>query len=330
MSGPRAVGAAALTVATLLPACGGHGPTPTPPPSPPTPVRLTFDGHPKGQPAIAPDGRRIAYVADRGDGWQVRVLDPATGDDRAVTAVQGPVGGPVWAPDGTLIHFYGAADDTWRRFAVAADSPGAEPALRALHDGGLRAVFRPRPEPDDGPRLLLDGVMEPGEDHDLFLLGPGPGDLRRLAPHPGYDSDGRWSPDGRSVVFHSDRDRDRLRLRVYRVEVDGGDVRPLTPDDDAVYAYPAWSPSGLCVAHTVESDGDRDLAVVGADGTGGVRVAPRPGFDGDPVFTADGTALVAVTDRWGPLELMRVPLPTELRSRCRGSSPRDLHTAGAP
>lgn len=179
--------------------------------------------------------------------------------------------------------------------------------------------------------MLLDGVATPGEDHDLFVLDPADGALRRLAPDPGYDSDARWAPDGSSVVFHSDRGRDRHRLRVWRVDLDGGGLRPLTPDDDAVYAYPTWSPSGRCIALTVEQRGDRDLQIMAPDGGDPVRVESRPGFDGEPEFTADGRGLIFATDRWGGRELARMSLPPTLQARCADhpdeGPPRDLHTA---
>lgn len=298
--------------------------------SPSAATRLTFDGAPKGQPALSPDGMSLAYVADGGDGWQVQLLDLESGDHRARTRVPGPVGGPAWSGDGSTLHFYAAYGDTWRRFSVPAEGPAPESRLTPLPDGGLRAAFRPRLEPGPGGRVLLDGVRTPGEDHDLFVLDPARGALRRLAPDPGYDSDARWAPDGSSVVFHSDRGRGRHRLRVWRVDADGGGLRPLTPDDDAIYAYPAWSPSGRCIALTVERRGDRDLQIMDPDGGDPVPVEGRPGFDGDPEFTADGRGLIFATDRWGGVELARVALPPTLQARCAHrpgeGPPRDLHT----
>jgi dipeptidyl aminopeptidase/acylaminoacyl peptidase len=62
---------------------------------------------------------------------------------------------------------------------------------------------------------------------------------RRLTDGPKKDSAPRWSPDGRSIAFLSDRERDKSQL--YVMPAAGGAARRIT--DRPLGAYPAsWSP----------------------------------------------------------------------------------------
>jgi len=52
-------------------------------------------------PRISPDGQSIAYVANAGEGWQLRIRDIESGDERVVPAPEGAlVSHPAWGEDG--------------------------------------------------------------------------------------------------------------------------------------------------------------------------------------------------------------------------------------
>ncbi len=61
-----------------------------------------------------------------------------------------------------------------------------------------------------------------------------------------------WSPDGERVLFFSDRrSPERVRERLYIMQADGTDERPLQPGlmaTGAVVAAPVWSPDGNMIA----------------------------------------------------------------------------------
>ena len=87
----------------------------------------------------------------------------------------------------------------------------------------------------DGRTILFDLLG------DLYSLPAGGGEARRLTSGPAYDWAPRTSPDGRTVVFLSDRaGNDDLWL----MNPDGSDPRPLTSDKEARLSSPAWTPDG--------------------------------------------------------------------------------------
>jgi dipeptidyl aminopeptidase/acylaminoacyl peptidase len=94
-----------------------------------TPRQLTSGDWDCVQPAVAPDGGRLAFVSDRSDdrfdmpAADIWVLELSHGEPRRVTAEDGAYGTPSWSPDGRRLAFVGHtlgepygptnADDLW-------------------------------------------------------------------------------------------------------------------------------------------------------------------------------------------------------------------------
>lgn len=83
---------------------------------------------------------------------------------------------------------------------------------------------------------------------DLWMVPVAGGVPLQLTTAPGSDSEPRWSPDGQSIAFVSDRGGS---AQVWLLPVSGGEARPLTklPID---VAGPIWSPKGDRIAFAAE------------------------------------------------------------------------------
>jgi Tol biopolymer transport system component len=185
-------------------------------------------------PAWSPDGRRIAFVSNRDGNHDIFVVDADGGGLRNLTRSRrnhrslqwwGP-DGPQWSPDGRTIAFRSDRDGNDEIYVVNAD--GTE--LRRLthnskSDGG--PLWSP-----DGRRILFWRSNNPpgyGIRGDVWVMnadGSGERNLTRNAAHPfATDSSPAWSPDGRKILFVSDRDGNG---EVYVMNADGSRVRKLT------------------------------------------------------------------------------------------------------
>ncbi|HXG45888.1 MAG TPA: amidohydrolase family protein [Gemmatimonadales bacterium] len=87
----------------------------------------------------------------------------------------------------------------------------------------------------DGTRLVFELMG------DLYLLPLAGGEARPLTSGPAFDSQPRWSPDGRRIVFLSDRDGSE---NVWTMDADGTRLKQVSQGDKELYASPEWTPDG--------------------------------------------------------------------------------------
>ncbi|MCK5351948.1 PD40 domain-containing protein [bacterium] len=80
----------------------------------------------------------------------------------------------------------------------------------------------------------------------LFRLPVEGGEAQQLTFGPYFDSDPAISPDGKQVVFSSDRDV-KSNGNIFLLELASGDIRQLTREKWA--ARPVWSPDGESIAY---------------------------------------------------------------------------------
>jgi TolB protein len=158
--------------------------------------QLTFGGQ-NAEGYFGPDGTEIVYQRmDEADGVpcdQEYLLDFATGRSRRVSNGQGRV---------TCGYLY----DDGRRVLYA-----------STHLAGPAC-----PPPVDRSKGYVWPMFESYDIVSHALDGSG---FERLTATPGYDAEATLSPDGRTIVFTSERDGD---LEIYTMDVHGGSVKRLT------------------------------------------------------------------------------------------------------
>src|SRR6266511_3695433 len=76
---------------------------------------------------------------------------------------------------------------------------------------------------------------------DLYTLPVGGGTATRITSGPGFDSQPRWSPDGKRIVFLSDRGGAE---NVWLCDPDGSHPKALTKGATNLYASPDWTLDG--------------------------------------------------------------------------------------
>ncbi len=86
---------------------------------------------------------------------------------------------------------------------------------------------------------IWDGV-EARTDRNIFVINSDGENLQQLTSSASYDDFPDWSPDGKQIVFSSDRDGD---YEIFLMTSSGSHVRQLTNNDSGDY-FPHWSPDG--------------------------------------------------------------------------------------
>lgn len=117
-----------------------------------------------------------------------------------------------------------------------------------------------------------------------------------------------WSPDGSRIAFSSGQGEPRGYNKLWVVDADGGDVRPLVyhPQFDSSRVQsgenPSWSPDGTKVAFDTCTDcelGGSNHEIFIADLITGTidTLTSYKGFDGFPTWSPDGERVAFVSDR---------------------------------
>ena len=90
----------------------------------------------------------------------------------------------------------------------------------------------------DGQTLVFDLLG------DLYVLPIEGGKAKALTRGMAFDTQPRFSPDGRHIVFVSDRDGSE---NVWLMKTDGSGAAPLTYGKDTVFISPEWTPDGNAI-----------------------------------------------------------------------------------
>jgi TolB protein len=112
-----------------------------------------------------------------------------------------------------------------------------------------------------------------------------------LAAHPALDYNPVFSPDGRWVVFCSER---RGNPDLYALDLTSTGPPKLLTDSDAMEDAPAFSPDGKQLAFVSNREGNADIFVMpfrpdGPDASGeAVNLTRHQGGDFNPAFSPDG------------------------------------------
>jgi Tol biopolymer transport system component len=87
----------------------------------------------------------------------------------------------------------------------------------------------------DGAQLVFELMG------DIYTLPIAGGEATRITSGPAFDSQPRWSPDGKRIVFLSDRDGSE---NVWTMNPDGTAAKQVSKGDKELYASPVWTPDG--------------------------------------------------------------------------------------
>ncbi len=228
--------------------------------------RLTQADGSAFRPLLSPDGSKLVYGSRHQQQTGLRIRDLATGEDRWLTYpvehdeqesrfTRDLLPGYAFSPDGASLYF--ARDGGITRLDMASGDTTEIPFSVAV-DQGL------------GPRLYFP-----------YRLGMGPVKARLIRdPAP--------APEGERVAFTA-------FARVYvQDQARDAEPRPLTPESQQAF-HPAWSPDGRWLAYVTWSSEGGHIWRQRANGRGAPQQLTQvPGYYADPVFTPDGSRLVAL------------------------------------
>jgi dipeptidyl aminopeptidase/acylaminoacyl peptidase len=268
------------------------------------PVRLTTSKDAETRPRFSPDGRYLAFLAEReGKHTQVYLMDRRGGEAVKLTDYPASVSDLAWSPDGTRLALVVSDVDPDDPDPTADEEDEDEPPKPIVI---TRRQFK-----RDG-----EGYLREVRSH-LYVFDVARKTSLQLTSGPYDDSAPAWSPDGRHLAFVSNRTPDpdsNQNTDVFVVPATGGGVRALVDLPSADEA-PVFSPDGATVAFLAGGDpkdlwyGPNHVAVVPfAGGPARSLTASLDRGVSRPRFAPDGQSIVFQLEDGGHAHLARVPL----------------------
>jgi len=205
--------------------------------------QLIYEGLRSGEGYFSADGSRMVFQSEREPGnpfYQIYLMDLETGDTNRISPGTGKTTCAWIHPSGERVLFASTHEDP------DTIKKGEEELAKRASGQGSRYSWS------------FD------EHYDIYESDTTGRILRKLTDTLGYDAEGSWSPDGRSIVFASNR-------HAYKEGALTEEARSVFERDPSVFM---------------------DLYIMDADGGSVRRLTDNLGYDGGPFFSADGGRIV--------------------------------------
>ena len=245
-------------------------------------IETLTTGGPEGSvaydPALSPDGGTLAFVRGAGSSGLFTTAIASAGASEPQPAgrdLEGWEWCPAWTANGEELIFAAAGNvlqrGLWR---VSPSRPDPPRQLESLGPNASCASVFP-----DGHRLVFTQMSV---DFNIWRVEISPNENptdggRRFLSSTLYDAFPHYSPDGRHIVFESDRSGTK---GIWVANADGSNARAVFMDEARPAGAPAWSPDGRRIVFDAMTEGQAEVYVVNAAGGPPLRLTRDPGFDG--------------------------------------------------
>jgi dipeptidyl aminopeptidase/acylaminoacyl peptidase len=272
--------------------------------------QFTYGKQADTHPRWTPDGRTIAFLSNRQNEEQAQIfLIPIDGGEaRPLTDLKGNFAGFEWSPDGTKLVCQFRKKDA---DALEREKDDQKKKLGISYRHITRTNYK-----FDGAGYL------PQENWHIWVIDAATGEARQLTDGEFHETEPRWSPDGRHILFSSNRhpnyDIELDETELYLIPTEGGEMERLVTRPGRKFGA-SFSPDGRHVAFLGRAQPGRwyqnaNLYIAALDGSGARQAGEALDLHlvgattGDivseyapigPVWSADGQRVFCLVTRHG-------------------------------
>ena len=208
------------------------------------------------------DGQKTVWVMNADGTNAKKILDRASE--------------PTWSPDGTKIAYY-----HWTDGIFVANADGSNP-LKVVGDTLVGYLDWSH----DG-RLIAFAARPGGQGNIAVNVVPPDGSALKDSNARRYISVGNspaWSPD--DTMFAIDSCDTANHCGIFKVTSGGGGAIIAVVTDGG--GAPVWSPDGKKIVYQADIDGQKQLVIIGPDGSGKTQLTQGPSMHVDAGWSSDG------------------------------------------
>ena len=253
-------------------------------------------------PAFSPDDSVVAFVRSINETAELFVVPSGGGVPRQLTFDNRRIDSVVWTPNG-------------RELVFASNRAGSYNLWRISPDGGTPVRVEGIGQDAHQPSLARTGgrlaYSQQSIDTNIWRVSAHPAvsesePALELIASTRRDENPRLSPDGRRIVFESNRSGSR---ELWICDSDGGNQAQLTSFAGAVTGNGRWSPDGSQIAFDSRPEGHAQIYSISSNG-GSVHRLTNDDYDSlAPSWSHDGCWLYFGSNRGGTWQIWKMPAP---------------------
>ena len=220
--------------------------------------RLTFNDTSDYNPALSPDGKKVAYVSFirwQNPNDEIFVIDITTKANERLTANTATDSNPTFSPDGRKIAFESNRAGVNSEIHIMDADGKNQKRLTRTQTNNHGPAFSP-----DGGRIAfaayaVGGAL--GVSSQICVIDSDGNSFTKLTDDPAINAHPVFSPDGAQIVFDSYRDGD---TEIIMMDADGKNQRQLT-NNELINSDPIFTPDGTRIVFVGQSDSSQNLGV---------------------------------------------------------------------
>jgi Tol biopolymer transport system component/serine/threonine protein kinase len=257
------------------------------------------------QPAFSSDGHTLAFIREVTIGVRDIYLMTLSEDFQPIdepkrfTFENQSVFSPVWTLDGHEIIFSAGPFLGPNLFRMATSGLGKPQRLAGVGEDGSEAAISRHTHRLVYTRELIDANV-------WRLELPGPhgkmSSREKLVSSTRSDRDAQFSPDGKKIVFSSNR---MGSFEIWTCDSDSSHAQQLT-SLGLFCGSPSWSPDGQRIAFDSHVEGQWEIYVTSVNGGKPKRLTTSPAADNVTRWSRDGKWLYFASDRSGESQVWRI------------------------